>query len=67
VAAHGRSPGRSPTLEPMSPAGWTTGGIQGKPTKRTTLREASFGRDHRSGPSFVYYIGCERDHDFGNV
>jgi hypothetical protein len=30
--------------EPMSPAGRTTGRIQGKPTKCTDLREASFGR-----------------------
>jgi len=43
--------------EPMSPGEWMTGRIQRKPTKRMALREASFGRDHRSGPSFVYYIG----------
>jgi hypothetical protein len=27
-------------------AGWTTGWIEGKPTKCTDLREASFGRPH---------------------
>jgi hypothetical protein len=32
--------------EPMSPAGRTTGRIQGKPTKRMDLREASFSRFH---------------------
>jgi hypothetical protein len=34
--------------EPMSPAGWMTGRIERKLTKRTDLREASFGRDHHS-------------------
>jgi hypothetical protein len=49
--------------EPMSPGEWMTGRIQRKPTKRTALREASFGRDHRSGPSvgtivrLLYRIG----------
>jgi hypothetical protein len=41
-------------LELMSPAGWRTGRIKGKPTKRTDLREASFGRDHRSFTILVW-------------